>query len=112
MAKPVRSQAQPEVAAAGGRGGGSAARLRAASSFSSVSGRRRRRDRASRAVESASLRMPSGPNSRRRPAVDHRLGGLPDVVPGIERAGDAFDLHHGLLQQHQFGPQMHAEHDG
>ncbi len=47
-----------------------------------------------------------------QPIADHRLGNGPDIEFGIERAGDAFDQHHGFLQQHQFGPRLHLEQFG
>ena len=46
------------------------------------------------------------------PFAHHRLGGLPHVELGIEAARHALDHHHGLLQQHQFGPRPHVEQAG
>src|SRR5262249_10196038 len=43
------------------------------------------------------------------PALYDGARGGPHVVLGIERAGDAFDLHHGFLQHDQLWAQVHAE---
>ena len=46
------------------------------------------------------------------PFAHHRIGGGPHVELGIERAGDALDHHHGLLQQQQLRPRAHVEQAG
>jgi hypothetical protein len=46
------------------------------------------------------------------PAAHHGIGGGPQVVGGVDAAGDALDRDHGLLQQHQLGPQGHVEQGG
>ena len=43
------------------------------------------------------------------PAFHDRARRAPHIVMRIKRARDAFNLHHGLLQHHQFRPQMHSE---
>jgi len=46
------------------------------------------------------------------PFAHHGIGDLPDVEFWIETARDAFDHHHGLLQQDQFGSGPHVEQAG
>ena len=43
------------------------------------------------------------------PGARDGFGSRPDIERGIEAAGDAFDDHHGLLQQDQFRPRFHVE---
>ena len=55
------------------------------------------------------LELADRPGLAPHPVADHRLGDGPDIELGIERAGDALDQHHRLLQQHQLGPRLHVE---
>ena len=62
----------------------------------------------SRASSSESARAEIGAY----PVADDRLGRLPHVEGGIERARDALDDDHRLLQEHQFGARLHVEEFG
>ena len=55
---------------------------------------------------------PIGPEIALDPFAHHGIGDLPDVEFRIEAARDAFDHHHGLLQQDQFGTGAHVEQAG
>ena len=56
--------------------------------------------------------LPGRTEMARDPFPHDRLGGGPDIKPGIERAPHAFDHHHGLLQHQEFRPGAHVEQAG
>ena len=89
------------------------------SSCSSTATDARRRSPAGRPAPGRDRRrQTSRPECARRaeialdPFAHHGIGDLPDVELWIEAARHAFDHHHGLLQQDQFGPGLHVEQAG